>query len=196
MKTLRSLVRQVLISGPHSSSWTRSLSQLDLMDFTSSLSGQRRSIIVSFRTLTWLRSGRTPSFLWLQQLVRWCRVNAADTSWRWLGTSQLKDIFLEGTSTSPAWSRKGVWTDGTTAKRSTTPTLSLRSVKSGWIICWCNVEKCLIPLYLQWDLVCSNQWKVPFASSTLFVGYLFGSLISGQFSDRYFIIVHAICISS
>lgn len=45
---------------------------------------------------------------------------------------------------------------------------------------------CLILFFLQWDLVCSNQWKVPFASSTLFVGYLFGSLISGQFSDRYF----------
>lgn len=44
---------------------------------------------------------------------------------------------------------------------------------------------------LQWDLVCSNQWKVPFASSTLFMGYLFGSLISGQFSDRYFINVYS-----
>ncbi|XP_047463141.1 solute carrier family 22 member 4 [Mugil cephalus] len=37
----------------------------------------------------------------------------------------------------------------------------------------------------EWDLVCDNQWKVPFASSTLFVGYLFGSLISGQLSDRF-----------
>uniref|UniRef100_A0A3B5A620 Solute carrier family 22 member 4-like n=1 Tax=Stegastes partitus TaxID=144197 RepID=A0A3B5A620_9TELE len=35
----------------------------------------------------------------------------------------------------------------------------------------------------EWDLVCDNQWKVPFASSTLFVGYLVGSLISGQLSD-------------
>ncbi|KAF7666713.1 hypothetical protein LDENG_00094770 [Lucifuga dentata] len=39
----------------------------------------------------------------------------------------------------------------------------------------------------EWDLVCDNKWKVPFASSTLFVGYLFGSLISGQLSDRYFL---------
>ncbi|XP_034033879.1 solute carrier family 22 member 4 [Thalassophryne amazonica] len=37
----------------------------------------------------------------------------------------------------------------------------------------------------EWDLVCDNQWKVPFASSTLFVGYLLGSLISGQVSDRF-----------
>ncbi|MEQ2233222.1 hypothetical protein ILYODFUR_019758 [Ilyodon furcidens] len=37
----------------------------------------------------------------------------------------------------------------------------------------------------EWNLVCDNQWKVPFASSTLFVGYLFGSLISGQLSDRF-----------
>ncbi|KAM9729296.1 organic cation/carnitine transporter 2-like [Menidia menidia] len=37
----------------------------------------------------------------------------------------------------------------------------------------------------EWDLVCDNQWKVPFASSTIFVGYLVGSLISGQLSDRF-----------
>ncbi|XP_038158147.1 solute carrier family 22 member 4-like [Cyprinodon tularosa] len=37
----------------------------------------------------------------------------------------------------------------------------------------------------EWNLVCENHWKVPFASSTLFVGYLFGSLISGQLSDRF-----------
>nr|XP_019952664.1 PREDICTED: solute carrier family 22 member 5-like isoform X1 [Paralichthys olivaceus] len=46
---------------------------------------------------------------------------------------------------------------------------------------------CLCHFYVfsQWDLVCDNKWKVPFASSTLFVGYLVGSLISGQLSDRF-----------
>ncbi|XP_037324308.1 organic cation/carnitine transporter 2 isoform X2 [Pungitius pungitius] len=53
----------------------------------------------------------------------------------------------------------------------------------------------------EWDLVCDDQWKVPFASSTLFVGYLFGSLISGHLSDRYgrkkvvFISLAAQCLS-
>lgn len=37
----------------------------------------------------------------------------------------------------------------------------------------------------EWNLVCQDQWKVPFASSTLFVGYLLGSLVSGQLSDRF-----------
>lgn len=46
----------------------------------------------------------------------------------------------------------------------------------------CNLH---VHICSQWDLVCDNQWKVPFASSTLFVGYLVGSLISGQLSDRY-----------
>lgn len=48
-------------------------------------------------------------------------------------------------------------------------------------------ETFVIHVFSQWDLVCDDQWKVPFASSTLFVGYLVGSLISGQLSDRYFI---------
>ncbi|XP_066502261.1 organic cation/carnitine transporter 2 [Hoplias malabaricus] len=37
----------------------------------------------------------------------------------------------------------------------------------------------------EWDLVCESEWRVPFASSTLYMGYLLGSLISGQLSDRF-----------
>ncbi|KAA0720519.1 Solute carrier family 22 member 5 High-affinity sodium-dependent carnitine cotransporter [Triplophysa tibetana] len=37
----------------------------------------------------------------------------------------------------------------------------------------------------EWDLVCDNEWKVPFGASTLYMGYLLGSLVSGQLSDRF-----------
>nr|XP_043897719.1 solute carrier family 22 member 5 [Solea senegalensis] len=53
----------------------------------------------------------------------------------------------------------------------------------------------------EWDLVCDNHWKVPFSSSMLYVGYLLGSLISGQLSDRFgrkkvvFISLAAQCVS-
>ncbi|XP_078087705.1 organic cation/carnitine transporter 2-like [Mustelus asterias] len=37
----------------------------------------------------------------------------------------------------------------------------------------------------EWDLVCDNDWKGPFAMSVFFVGTLSGSFISGQLSDRF-----------
>uniref|UniRef100_A0A671MQB3 Solute carrier family 22 member 4-like n=1 Tax=Sinocyclocheilus anshuiensis TaxID=1608454 RepID=A0A671MQB3_9TELE len=37
----------------------------------------------------------------------------------------------------------------------------------------------------EWDLVCDSEWRVPFTTSTLYMGYLLGSLVSGQLSDRF-----------
>ncbi|XP_078405830.1 organic cation/carnitine transporter 2-like [Cetorhinus maximus] len=37
----------------------------------------------------------------------------------------------------------------------------------------------------EWDLVCNNNWKGPFSTSTFFMGVLVGSFISGQLSDRF-----------
>ncbi|XP_068600506.1 organic cation/carnitine transporter 2-like [Brachionichthys hirsutus] len=37
----------------------------------------------------------------------------------------------------------------------------------------------------EFDLVCREQWKQPFTASVFFVGILFGSVISGQISDRF-----------
>ncbi|XP_072368606.1 organic cation/carnitine transporter 2-like isoform X2 [Scyliorhinus torazame] len=37
----------------------------------------------------------------------------------------------------------------------------------------------------EWDLVCGDDWKGPFAMSMFFMGVLVGSVISGQLSDRF-----------
>ncbi|XP_070699655.1 organic cation/carnitine transporter 2-like [Pempheris klunzingeri] len=37
----------------------------------------------------------------------------------------------------------------------------------------------------EFDLVCSEQWKLPFTSTIFFVGVFFGSFFSGQLSDRF-----------
>ncbi|XP_078086930.1 organic cation/carnitine transporter 2-like isoform X2 [Mustelus asterias] len=37
----------------------------------------------------------------------------------------------------------------------------------------------------EWDLVCANDWKGPFSMSVFFIGVLFGSVVSGQLSDRF-----------
>uniref|UniRef100_A0A3Q1G9D7 Solute carrier family 22 member 5-like n=1 Tax=Acanthochromis polyacanthus TaxID=80966 RepID=A0A3Q1G9D7_9TELE len=37
----------------------------------------------------------------------------------------------------------------------------------------------------EFDLVCTDQWKRPFTTLVFFLGVLFGSVFSGQLSDRY-----------
>ncbi|XP_059398675.1 solute carrier family 22 member 4-like [Carassius carassius] len=37
----------------------------------------------------------------------------------------------------------------------------------------------------EWGLVCDSEWRVPLTTSTLYMGYLLGSLVSGQLSDRF-----------
>ncbi|KAF7666720.1 hypothetical protein LDENG_00094790 [Lucifuga dentata] len=37
----------------------------------------------------------------------------------------------------------------------------------------------------EFDLVCSEQWKLPFTSTVFFIGVLSGSFFSGQLSDRF-----------
>ncbi|XP_068456280.1 solute carrier family 22 member 4-like [Clinocottus analis] len=37
----------------------------------------------------------------------------------------------------------------------------------------------------EFDLVCSDQWKMTFTSAVFFVGVLFGAFFSGQLSDRF-----------
>ncbi|XP_061606957.1 organic cation/carnitine transporter 2-like [Phyllopteryx taeniolatus] len=37
----------------------------------------------------------------------------------------------------------------------------------------------------EWDLVCAQQWKKPLTTSVYYCGYLVGSFLSGQLSDRF-----------
>ncbi|XP_035027242.2 solute carrier family 22 member 5 [Hippoglossus stenolepis] len=52
----------------------------------------------------------------------------------------------------------------------------------GWVY---STERYTATIVSEWELVCDNAWKVPFSTSLYFVGGLFGSFISGHFSDRF-----------
>ncbi|XP_056302479.1 solute carrier family 22 member 4 [Danio aesculapii] len=60
--------------------------------------------------------------------------------------------------------------------------IPLERCEDGWIY---SADVYHSTIVSEWDLVCDNEWRVPLASSTLYMGYLLGSIISGQLSDRF-----------
>ncbi|CAG2176446.1 unnamed protein product, partial [Oppiella nova] len=56
-------------------------------------------------------------------------------------------------------------------------------------------------IFVQWDVVCDNSWKLPLSQSVLMIGVLFGNIFFGSFSDRYgrkalFTFAPIICLTS
>ncbi|XP_064424258.1 solute carrier family 22 member 4-like [Latimeria chalumnae] len=48
-----------------------------------------------------------------------------------------------------------------------------------------STERYISTIVTEWDLVCENDWKVPFSTSLFYLGMMIGSMLSGQASDRY-----------
>ncbi|XP_072923293.1 organic cation/carnitine transporter 2-like isoform X2 [Hemitrygon akajei] len=46
-------------------------------------------------------------------------------------------------------------------------------------------EQYISTIVSEWDLVCNNNWRVPFATSVFYMGVLVGSFTSGILSDRF-----------
>nr|XP_014340231.1 PREDICTED: solute carrier family 22 member 21-like [Latimeria chalumnae] len=47
-----------------------------------------------------------------------------------------------------------------------------------------STERYISTIVTEWDLVCENDWKVPFSTSLFYLGMMIGSMLSGQASDR------------
>ncbi|KAG5844987.1 hypothetical protein ANANG_G00133990 [Anguilla anguilla] len=48
-----------------------------------------------------------------------------------------------------------------------------------------DTEQYISTITTEWNLVCSDAWKVPFSLSVFFMGVLTGSIICGQVADRF-----------
>ncbi|KAI1883553.1 hypothetical protein AGOR_G00232770 [Albula goreensis] len=54
--------------------------------------------------------------------------------------------------------------------------------ENGWEY---STEQYISTIVTEWNLVCDDEWKVPFTLSVFFMGVLTGSFISGHISDRF-----------
>ncbi|XP_039606967.1 solute carrier family 22 member 4-like isoform X1 [Polypterus senegalus] len=106
--------------------------------------------------------------------LHYCRVPTGNGSGLALNQSLIPSVAFDGTLTLSRCTRFKWKRDGQVNET--------EECLQGWEY---SKERYISTIVTEWDLVCKEDWKVPFTTSVFFFGVLTGSFFSGQFSDRY-----------
>ncbi|KAF4098123.1 solute carrier family 22 member 4 [Onychostoma macrolepis] len=116
-----------------------------------------------------------------------CRIADANLSEEWLKASIPNEMVNGKLQPSQCWRYRLETVRGLCAQGYSPPEVNLTDITlekcvDGWSY---STDVYRSTIVSEWDLVCDSEWRVPFATSTLYMGYLLGSLVSGQLSDRF-----------
>ncbi|CAM4673303.1 unnamed protein product [Leuciscus chuanchicus] len=116
-----------------------------------------------------------------------CRVPEGNLSEEWMRAVIPEEMVNGKLQASQCW-RYSLETVGNLSAHGVSPQdlnltdINLERCVDGWRYSTDTFSSTIVS---EWDLVCDSKWRVPFATSTLYMGYLLGSLVSGQLSDRF-----------
>ncbi|XP_051734125.1 solute carrier family 22 member 5-like [Ctenopharyngodon idella] len=116
-----------------------------------------------------------------------CQVAAGNLSEEWARASIPKEMVNGKLQTSQCWRYSLETVRNLSAQGYSPQDVNLTDIKrekcvDGWSYSTDIYHSTIVS---EWNLVCDSEWRVPFATSTLYMGYLLGSLVSGQLSDRF-----------